>query len=80
MGDPDKISKKNDIITFRYTHTTSQPGMGTGASGSINYITQKVTISFDKNDTVTGIANQTIYNSMEFPDNDVLFEHSSTPR
>lgn len=79
MGDPDKISRNNDIITFIYTHTTSQPGMGTSASGSINYITQKVTISFDKNDIVTGITNKTILNSMEYPDNDVLFEHGSTP-
>ncbi|MGA9109461.1 MAG: outer membrane protein assembly factor BamE [Smithella sp.] len=80
LGDPDKISKKNNIITFIYTHTTSQAGTGTGASGDINYITQKVTISFDKNDIVTGITSKTIHSSMEFPDNDVLFEHGSIPR
>ncbi|MFZ1038009.1 MAG: outer membrane protein assembly factor BamE [Smithella sp.] len=80
LGDPNKISKNNNIITFIYTHTTSQPGMGTGASSVVNYITQKVTISFNKNDIVTGITNKTIHNSMEFPDNDVLFEHGSIPR
>jgi|SRR5208283_2456873 outer membrane protein assembly factor BamE (lipoprotein component of BamABCDE complex) len=79
LGDPDKISKKNDLTTFIYTHTISQTSTGTGASSSINYRTQKVTISFDKNDIVTGITNKTISNSMEFPDNDVLFEHGYTP-
>ncbi|MGD0169747.1 MAG: outer membrane protein assembly factor BamE [Smithella sp.] len=80
LGDPDKISKNNNITTFIYTHTTSQPGTGTGASSDINYKTQKVTISFNKNDIVTGIINKTIHSSMEFPDNDVLFEHGSIPR
>jgi outer membrane protein assembly factor BamE (lipoprotein component of BamABCDE complex) len=80
LGDPNKISKNNNIITFIYTHTTSQPGTGTGASSVVNYITQKVTVSFNKNDIVTGITNKTIHNSMEFPDNDVLFEHGSIPR
>ena len=79
LGDPDKISKNNNITTFIYTHTTSQPGTGTGASSDINYKTQKVTISFNKNDIVTGIINKTIHSSMEFPDNDVLFEHGSNP-
>ncbi|MGP8152914.1 MAG: outer membrane protein assembly factor BamE [Smithella sp.] len=79
LGDPDKISKNNDIITFVYTHTISQPSTGTGAYSSINYETQKVTISFDENDIVTGITSKTIYNSMEFPNNDLLFEHGYTP-
>jgi outer membrane protein assembly factor BamE (lipoprotein component of BamABCDE complex) len=79
LGDPDKISKNNDIITFTYTHTISQTSTGTSASSSINYRTQKVTISFDKNNIVIGITNKTIHSSMEFPDNDVLFEHGSNP-
>ena len=79
LGNPDKISKNNDITTFVYTHTISQPKMGTDADSRVNYETQKVTIRFDKNDIVTGITNRTITNSMDIPNNNVLFEHGYTP-
>lgn len=76
LGNPDGVSKSNGLISFIYTHTTSEPGTN-GPIGDIIYHTEKVTVKFDKNDIVTYITDKTSSSSIGVPDNDNLFEHRS---